>query len=144
MHIKDRREEYRDAVVTQRLKLPADTDTQALRELYVIPGAGQPLIFESDKFKVPRPDMHVKSAPKDLRAFKSGNEYWLVLDGEPGQVWGRVRRFWDVNGIELESETPHQGSMETIWLKRNSEGEVTRDKFRARVEHGHGIYSARW
>lgn len=134
--IKDRQEEYRGAVVADPLKLPQGIDTQALGELYEIPGAGQPLTFESDKFKVPRPDTHASAAPKELRAFKSGNEYWIVLDGEPGQVWGRVRRFWDVNGIELESEIPYQGLMETVWLKRDSGGQITRDKFRTRVEHG--------
>ena len=134
--IKDRREEYRDAVVTQPLKLPQGTDTQALRELYDVPGAGQPLTFDSDEFKVPRPDMHVTAAPKDIRAFKSGNESWIVLDGEPGQVWGRVRRFWEVNDIALETEKPYQGLMETEWLKRDNNGYLTRDKFWVRVEHG--------
>lgn len=134
--IKDRREEYREAVVAPPLKLPAGSDTQALGELYEIPGAGQALTFDGDEFDVPRPDTHVSAAPKDLRAFKSGNEYWIVLDGEPGQVWGRVRRFWDVNGIALAREIPYQGVMETVWLKRDSDGQVTRDKFRARVEHG--------
>lgn len=134
--IKDRREEYREAVVAEPLKLPEGTDAHAIGELYEIPGAGQTLTFESDEFKVPRPDTHTSSEPKELRAFKSDNEYWIVLDGEPGQVWGRVRRFWDVNGIELESEIPYQGLMETVWLKRDSDGQITRDKFKTRVEHG--------
>lgn len=134
--IKDRREEYRQAEVVEPLQLPEGADNSSIRELYHIPGAGQTLVFESDEFKVPRPDLQSTSAPKELKAYKSDNEYWIVLDGAPDQVWGRVRRFWEVNGIALESEVPFRGLMETSWLKRNNEGYISRDKFQVIVEYG--------
>jgi len=134
--IKDSREEYREAPVAEPLQLPAGADKQAIRELYYIPGAGQTLVFNGDEFKVPRPDMQVTAGPKELKAYKSDNEYWIVLDGNPDQAWGRVRRFWDVNDIALETEIPFRGLMETVWLKRNDEGYISRDKFRVVVEYG--------
>ena len=134
--IRDSREDYRQAQVSEPLDLPAEADKQAIRELYYIPGAGQTLVFQGDKFKVPRPDMQAVSGPKELKAYKSGNEHWIVLDGTPEEAWGRVRSFWEVNGIELEKEIPFRGLMETVWLKRNNEGYITRDKFRVVVEHG--------
>jgi len=134
--IRDSREDYRQASVTEPLKLPADVDKEAIRELYYIPDAGQTLAFQSDKFKVPRPDMQTVSGPKELKAYKSDNEHWIVLDGTPEEVWGRVRSFWGINDIDLEKEIPFRGLMETVWLKRNNEGYITRDKFRVIVEHG--------
>jgi len=134
--INDRREEYRDAKVVEPLQLPEGADSRTIRELYHIPGAGQTLVFESDEFSVPRPEMPATSAPKELKAYKSDNEYWIVLEGNPGEVWGRVRRFWEVNDIELESEIPFRGLMETAWLKRNNEGYISRDKFQVIVEYG--------
>lgn len=134
--IKDSREDYRDAQAVEPLQLPEGADNAAIRELYHIPGAGQTLFFEGDKFNVPRPDMEVVSAPKELKAYKSENEYWIVLGGAPDEVWGRVRRFWEVNDIGLASEVPYRGLMETVWLKRNNEGYITRDKFQVMVEYG--------
>ncbi len=134
--IRDSREDYRQAQVTEPLELPAEADKQAIRELYYIPGAGQTLAFQGDEFKVPRPDMQAAAGPKELKAYKSDNEHWIVLDGTPEEVWGRVRSFWEVNGIGLEKEIPFRGLMETVWLKRNNEGYITRDKFRVIVEHG--------
>lgn len=134
--IRDSREDYRQAQVAEPLALPEGADTQAIRELYYIPGAGQTLVFQGDKFKVPRPDMQTVSGAKELKAYKSGNEHWIVLDATPEEAWGRVRSFWEVNGIELEHEVPFRGLMETVWLKRNNEGYISRDKFRVIVEHG--------
>jgi len=134
--IKDRREEYREAKTVEPLQLPDGADNSTIRELYHIPGAGQALVFETDEFKVPRPDIQTTFAPKELKAYKSDNEYWIVLDGAPDEVWGRVRRFWEVNDIELASEVPYRGLMETAWLKRNNEGYITRDKFQVAVEYG--------
>lgn len=134
--IRDSREDYRQAQIAEPLDLPAEMDTDAIRELYYIPGAGQTLVFQGNEFKVPRPDMQAVSGPKELKAYKSGNEHWIVLDGTPEEAWGRVRSFWEVNGIALEQEVPFRGLMETVWLKRNNEGYITRDKFRVVVEHG--------
>lgn len=134
--IRDSREDYRQAQVVEPMQLPAGADKQAIRELYYIPGAGQTLIFDGDKFQVPHPDMQEVTGPKELKAYKSENEHWIVIEGTPEQVWGRVRRFWDVNGIALQTENPLRGLMETVWLKRNSEGYITRDKFRVIVEYG--------
>lgn len=134
--IRDSQEDYRQAQVAEPLRLPERADNEAIRELYTIPGAGQTMVFQGDKFKVPRPDMQATSGPRELKAFKSENEHWIVLDGTPEEVWGRVQRFWDINGIQLEQEVPYRGLMETIWLKRNNEGYITRDKFRVVVEHG--------
>jgi len=134
--IKDSREEYRNAQVVEPLQLPDGADSDTIRELYYIPGAGQTLVFDGDKFNVPRPDTQVASAPKELKAYRSDNEYWIVLEGAPDQVWARVRRFWEVNDIELASEVPYRGLMETTWLKRNNEGYITRDKFQVIVEYG--------
>jgi len=134
--IRDSREDYRLAQVAEPLELPAGADKQAIRQLYYIPGAGQTLAFQGDKFKVPRPDMLAAAGPQELKAYKSDNEHWIVLDGTPEEVWGRVRSFWAVNDIGLEKEVPFRGLMETVWLKRNNEGYITRDKFRVIVEHG--------
>ena len=134
--IKDSREDYRDAQVVVPLQLPDGADTEAIRELYHIPEAGQTLVFEGDKFTVPRPDTQAVSAPQELKAYKSGDEHWIVLGGAPDEVWGRVRRFWEVNDIELATEVPYRGLMETVWLKRNNDGYITRDKFQVIVEYG--------
>lgn len=134
--IKDSREDYRAARVVEPLQLPESADRDTIRQLYYIPDADQTLFFEGDTFKVPRPESQVVVTPTELKVFKSDNEHWIVLGGAPNEVWTRVRRFWDVNDIELETEVPYRGLMETVWLKRNNDGYITRDKFRVIVEYG--------
>jgi outer membrane protein assembly factor BamC len=134
--VQDRREEYRQAKVVEPLKLPEGADNSVIRELYYIPGAGQTLVFETDKFKLPRPEIDVATAPIELKVYRSDNEHWIVLDGTPSQVWGRVQQFWELNDIELASQDPSRGLMETVWLKREVETDATRDKFQLIIDYG--------
>lgn len=135
-YIRDSREDYRDSQAAAPLELPEGADSSAIRELYYIPGADQVPVFKDDKFKVPRPDTQIVSAPKELKVYKTEHEYRIVMEGAPNEVWARIRQFWKVNNIGLASNVPSRGLMETDWLKDSSEGHITRNKFQVIVEYG--------
>ena len=83
---------------------------------------------------------------------RDGAQRWLVLNGEPEQVWAWVRSFWLKRGFALTVEDPATGVMETEWTQRQSNlpadagaqtkadtkiyAVPTREKFRVRFERG--------
>ena len=83
---------------------------------------------------------------------RDGAQRWLVLNGEPAQVWSWVRDFWLKRGFALSMEDPATGIMETEWSQRqanfptDSSGPIkgdskiyavpTREKFRVRFDRG--------
>lgn len=91
---------------------------------------------------------------KNVQYVREGKRHWLVLQGDPDQLWNRVRSFWLENGFLLVVDDPAVGIMETDWAENRAdipEGPIrkllskaldsfysagTRDKFRVRIERG--------
>ncbi len=83
---------------------------------------------------------------------RDGAQRWLVLNGEPAQVWAWVRDFWLKRGFALSVEDPATGVMETEWTQRQANlpagadaqakadnkiyAVPTREKFRVRFDRG--------
>jgi outer membrane protein assembly factor BamC len=81
---------------------------------------------------------------------RDGAQRWLVLNGEPAQVWPWVRNFWLKKGFALRLEDPATGIIETEWTQQQSipvdaaraatDGKVysvpLREKYRVRFERG--------
>ena len=133
--IRDHSNDYRQAETTPRIQLPEGYDQTAINDAYPIPNdiAGGELEGE---FEVPRADVVSKVNTNNVRAFRSEGRYWIVVNDSPGSVWGRVRRFWEINGIDLAAQNPNQGLIETAWLSRKAEESVTVNKFRLQVAPG--------
>ncbi|SFN40208.1 outer membrane protein assembly factor BamC [Nitrosospira briensis] len=89
-----------------------------------------------------------------VRMERSGTQRWLVVKGEPEEVWPVVKEFWHELGFLIKVEMPEAGVMETDWAEnrakisediiRNTLGKILdslystaeRDKFRTRLERG--------
>jgi outer membrane protein assembly factor BamC len=90
----------------------------------------------------------------NIRLERAGTQRWLVVKGEPDQVWPVVKEFWQETGFIVNTENPQSGVMETDWAEnraripdgfiRNTLGKLLdqvystgeRDKFRTRLERG--------
>lgn len=126
---------YRETPLIPRLTLPSDVNSVAMEDLYPIPEFETSILSKVSQQEVPQPKTIVANT-QEVRAFKSGDEYWVSTSNSPAEGWARVRRFWELNSIPLELEIPYRGVMETNWLSREVDGVSSRDKFRIRVEHG--------
>lgn len=90
----------------------------------------------------------------NARIERAGNQRWLVVRGDPDQLWGQVRNFFLGNGLLLVVDNPQTGIMETDWAENYADvGNAwqkfqakylgglfttgTRDKFRIRLERGY-------
>jgi outer membrane protein assembly factor BamC len=88
------------------------------------------------------------------RVERAGTQRWLVVKGDPEQLWPLVKDFWQETGFIINVEMPEAGVMETDWAEsraRVSDGVLRnllsrfldsvystseRDKYRTRLERG--------
>jgi outer membrane protein assembly factor BamC len=91
----------------------------------------------------------------DARVERAGTQRWLVVKGDPAQVWPLVKEFWQETGFVVNLETPEAGVMETDWNENRARvsdpgairsvlgklldsvySTAERDKYRTRIERG--------
>ena len=156
----DRRPDYKTAKPVDVLEVPPDLASSTLDDSLVVPEiAPAPTATLSD-YRSERqpgtvpPASGVMPMPEDIRMARDGNQRWLVVPGEAGAVWTRVREFWLQAGFTLSVEDPRVGIIETGWAENRADipedpirrtlGRIldglysagTRDKFRVRLERG--------
>src|SRR5690606_22290670 len=53
----------------------------------------------------------------------------------PAQVWPRIRDYWRQENIEIASENPTIGQMDTAWFQRTTDV-LNREKIRVLIDNG--------
>ncbi len=156
--VDDRRVEYKKSRSEPALEVPPDLSASAIDDAMVIPeeATGGEATFSDYTRERSKPASVVTSGvlpPQDnIRVERDGKKRWLVIQGDPAQVWPKVREFWLDNGFVVKVEDPRIGIMETDWAEnradipqdviRSTLGKVldflytaaTRDKYRVRLE----------
>ncbi len=140
------------------LRVPPDLTKPTADDRYQVPETkGGALLSEYDKERRTAPDLSktaILPSQPNARVERSGNQRWLVVQGEPDAVWNVVKDFWQEVGFVISVETPEAGVMETDYAEsrakldagvvRNFLGKIMdsiystaeRDKFRTRLERG--------
>jgi len=156
----DRRIDYKtQARTTESLEVPPDLtqpnrdDTMAVRDISPS-GSATYSAYAGERRATAPGSTGVLPDQKDVRLEREDGRFWLVVQGDPAQVWPKVRQFWLENGFLLELDNPAIGIMETNWAENRADipqgpvrkllGKVvenlysagTRDRFRVRLERG--------
>ena len=142
------------------LKVPPDLTRPSADDRYAVPEIGGKTgttfnEYEKERKAAPDPSRSaVLPAQVNARVERSGNQRWLVVQGEPDAVWNVIREFWQELGFVLSVENAEAGVMETDFAEsrakldagvvRNFLGKLLdsiystaeRDKFRTRLERG--------
>ena len=154
--------EYKSAGKLPPLEIPPDLTRPTADDRFSVPDInpkGTATASDYYKERTGRPQVSsgnssVLPEQGDARVERSGTQRWLVVKGEPGQVWPVVKDFWQDIGFIVNVEVPEAGVMETDWAENRakiddgfihrtlgklldsvySTGE--RDKFRTRLERG--------
>ena len=97
-------------------------------------------------------DNSVLPKQQGIQYMRDGNTRWLVVQGDPGQVWPKAREFLLQAGFLIKREDPRIGILETDWAENRADipqdfirraigkafdglySSATRDKFRVRLE----------
>ena len=142
------------------LRVPPDLTKPTADDRYAVPDSSAKsgaLASDYDKERRAAPDPSktaVLPSQPNARVERSGNQRWLVVQGEPDAVWNVAKEFWQETGFLIASENPDAGVMETDWAENRAKIEeggirgllgkvldsisstAERDKFRTRLERG--------
>ena len=152
--------EYKSAGRLPPLDIPPDLTRPAGDDRFAVPegsrsGAATFSEYQRERGTRAEPGSGaVLPAQDGARVERAGTQRWLVVKGEPEQLWGVVKDFWQETGFIVNREVPEAGVMETDWAEnrsripdgiiRNTLGKLLdavystseRDKFRTRLERG--------
>jgi outer membrane protein assembly factor BamC len=152
--------EYKGASKNQLpdLRVPPDLTKPSADNRYAVPegtAKSGALASDYDKERRAAPDASktaVLPSQPNARVERSGNQRWLVVQGEPDAVWNVAKEFWQETGFVIVTEYPDAGVMETDWAESRAKIEeggirgllgkvldsisstAERDKFRTRLE----------
>ncbi|MBM3341091.1 MAG: outer membrane protein assembly factor BamC [Betaproteobacteria bacterium] len=151
--------DYKSAGKIPSLEVPPDLARPSADDRYVVPDArkGTATFSNYNTERDARPQVSsgaVLPEQNDARIERAGTQRWLVVKGDPAQVWPVVKDFWQEIGFIINIEIPDAGVMETDWAEnraklpdgiiRGALGKLfdsiystsERDKFRTRLERG--------
>ncbi len=156
--VPDRRVEYKQSRPEPSLEVPPDLSSPEADESMAVPGGAAGATFSeyASERRTPQAAQGTAVLPQsgDMHIERDGDKRWLVVQGEPSQVWAKIREFWLQNGFLISMEDPRIGVMETDWAENRADipqgmirsvlGKVldsvysapTRDKYRVRLEPG--------
>ena len=145
----DRKVEYKKSRGVERdLEIPPDLTSSSIRDELVIPGTrpegGTTLstLETSERGRTgPGGGGEVLPTVENIEVKRDGEQRWLLIQGEPEDVWFRVVEFWQENGILLEEQDPTVGIMVTDWIENRADikNDFITDAFRGLFD---GLYSA--
>ena len=153
---------YKSAGKLPPLEVPPDLTAPGSDERYVVPdinpsGSATFSAYNKDRTKhVAAGGSMVLPAVDEagVRMERSGTQRWLVVQGEPDDIWPTVKEFWHELGFLIKIEMPEAGVMETDWAENRAKipddlirsalskildtlySTAERDKFRTRLERG--------
>lgn len=133
---RDSSNDYLKAESIPPIELAGNTNTEVFGELYVIPKQDKANYEYPDEFEVPRPDALSTSAfTEKVKIQRLGENRWIAINTSPAEVWPRVRRFLNSNGLSVDRTNPQEGIIETAWLQFKDDPD-NRDKYRFSIEQG--------
>ncbi len=151
--------DYKTSRSAASLEVPPDLSSPARDNSLSIPGGASGTATWSGyrgqrKHRTVRGPQTVLPDIGGIRFVRDRDRFWLVIKGEPAQIWPRVRDFFLRNGFVLQIDNPTIGVMETDWAENRAnvpDGPIrrilgrtfgniyssgTRDRFRVRLERG--------
>jgi outer membrane protein assembly factor BamC len=132
---RDRGQDYRQAKLSAPLELPPGVSSETLDDQYVVPGiqTHKPL---PGKFEIQRPEPLTKNVgTAEVKIQTLDNHSWILLDGDPNQVWPRMRIFLGRAGLVIAKADSKTAIIETQWRDPDGDG-ASRERFRFRLEEG--------
>ena len=149
---------YKSDKKTPKLEIPPSFDASEIEESLEIPGEQREettlSAYQGAQLSALSTAGVLAWERSSARIERDGDKRWLVVKATPSEVWSRVRTVFLNNGLVLEREAPSLGILETTWAEHSEALPLnplrrffsrvnkaaytfaTRDKFRARLEHG--------
>lgn len=132
---RDRSHDYRKSYELDPLTMPSGVKTDAIQDGYAIPPISDRAELTSE-FVVPRPEALSEEVDREaVRINRLGDEQWILVNVSPGQVWPRLRSFFNLGGVGLLRADAVRGEMETAWIQP-VDGELPKERYQLSIEQG--------
>lgn len=137
------KDQYLLARPAEPLKVPpelaSEGKAQPLGELFPVPPLTQEDISfaeDTERFRVPRPETLTLDALREsVKIQKLGDERWILVNVDPGELWPHVRNFLVENDLSVAGSDTERGLMETAWLAFKNDTDRI-DRYRIRIDKG--------
>jgi outer membrane protein assembly factor BamC len=161
LEIPTKKVDYKSTTKLPPLDIPPDLARPGGDDRFVVPdanpkGSATFSDFSRDRKAKPQASAAATVLPEidKVRIDRAGTQRWLVVPGNPDQLWLTIKDFWQESGFIINVETPEAGVMETDWAENRAKIPQTgitgvigraldslyatseRDKFRTRIERG--------
>ena len=158
--VTDRKVEYKQSREGAPLEVPPDLTSSSLDDTMRVPDINPESTATYSDYSGERGGSRVlRNAAvlpdlENVQVERQGNKRWLLIQGDPEQVWPKMREFWLANGWLIKMEDPRVGILETDWAENRADipqdiirgffskmldslySAGTRDKYRVRLERG--------
>ncbi len=158
LEIPSKKIDYKSAGQLPPLEIPPDLTRPNADDRFVVPDVNPKGTATYSAYSKERSgeqkavNSTVLPSQENARIERAGTQRWLVVKGDPDQLWQVVKDFWQETGFVINVELPEAGVMETDWAENRAKipeggirgvlGKVLdsiystseRDKFRTRLE----------
>ena len=115
--IENNSDNYLESDSIPRVTIPESLDTPAFTDALVIPVVNDARGLMGEKMTIGLPEpLSTASGVEQIVIRKLGEERWIFIDTPPAAVWPKIRLFWEVNNMELQSADARRGVLESVWL----------------------------
>ncbi len=149
-----RKVDYKKSRSTEPLEVPPDLSSSTIKDA---PDMLDSASAQYSDYSDTGPAAGAETVLPDqanMRVVRDGDQQWLVIPGDPAQIWPKVRGFWMQEGFLINKEDPRVGILETGWTENRADipqgvirdflgkaidfaySSATRDQYRVRLEKG--------
>lgn len=115
-YIRDKSGDYVAAEVSEPIEVPASANPRQFGDVLVIPEITREYDQLPEKFDVPRPIQRLSFREGDSFSLERDDTgEWLMAGESPAEVWPKVLRFLEDNNVEITTQAPQAGVIETGW-----------------------------
>jgi outer membrane protein assembly factor BamC len=114
---RDKGNDYLKAENTAPTVIPDELDTPPFQDLMAIPEVVDSRGISGKELELTLPAPLSSTYGVDRIVIrKLGDNHWIFLDATSATVWPKLRDFWVTNNMDIDSEDPRNGWIETKWL----------------------------
>jgi len=114
---RDKGGDYLQAENNAPTVIPDELDTPPFQDLMAIPEVVDSRGISGQELELSLPAPLSSNYGVDrIVVRKLGDNHWIFLDAPNATIWPKLREYWITNNMDIDSEDPRNGWIETKWL----------------------------
>ncbi len=138
-YFRNRDGDYVNADKIAPIRVPEGMSGEKMGKLYPVPPFKVSTDFDSSTYEdieTPRPKPLANNLIQEsVKIQRIADNRWILINVSPGEVWPRIRGFFEVNGLTIVHSDIAQGIIESSWLQFKAD--LTKsDRYRLLIDQG--------